>query len=161
MIAITLNFISIEAARAALLEISTSHLVGGSEPETKAEAKKPVKAATSTVAASSPTPAAAQESAPTTVTAEVKEGPKPAATPATQPAAGTAQTTSSETPSASVDYPTLQKAVFALAGKSRDAAAAVATSMGVKTFKELPETKWGEALVAVNAAIADLVAEAA
>jgi hypothetical protein len=53
-----------------------------------------------------------------------------------------------------VDYPTLQKAVFALAGKSRESAAAVAASMGVKTFKELPESKWADALVAVNAALA-------
>ncbi len=65
-----------------------------------------------------------------------------------------ADTTSSEKPSASVDYPTLQKAVFALAGKSRESAGAVAASFGVKTFKELPEAKWGEALAAVNAALA-------
>lgn len=89
---------------------------------------------------------------------EVKADPKPAATPATQPAADTAQTASSETPAASVDYPTLQKAVFALAGKSREAAAAVAASMGVKTFKELPEDKWAGALVAVNAKLAELEA---
>lgn len=62
-------------------------------------------------------------------------------------------TTSSAKPSASVDYPTLQKAVFALAGKSRESAAAVAASMGVKTFKELPEARWAEALAAVNAAL--------
>jgi len=76
---------------------------------------------------------------------QVKADPKP------EPVA----TTSSEKPSASVvDYPTLQKAVFALAGKSRESAAAVAASMGVKTFKELPESKWADALVAVNAALA-------
>jgi hypothetical protein len=50
----------------------------------------------------------------------------------------------------------LQKAVFALAGKSREAAAAVASSFGVKTFKELPADKWGEALGAVQEKLAEL-----
>jgi hypothetical protein len=45
-----------------------------------------------------------------------------------------------------------------LAGKSRDAAAAVAGSFGVKTFKELPEGKWADALAAVNAKVAELEA---
>jgi hypothetical protein len=52
----------------------------------------------------------------------------------------------------------LQKAVFALAGKSREAAAAVAGSFGVKTFKELPEAKWAEALAAVTAKLSELEA---
>lgn len=85
---------------------------------------------------------------------EVKADPKPA-TPATQPAADTAPTASSEKP---VEYPVLQKAVFALAGKSREAAAAVAASMGVKTFKELSADKWAEALVAVNTKLTELEA---
>lgn len=99
-------------------------------PATVAEAKvdspKPVKAA-------KPAPAPAVVQAPPTVEPEV--APAPAAAPA-------------------VDYPTLQKAVFALASKSRDSAAAVAASMGVKTFKELGQDKWAEALAAVNAALA-------
>lgn len=61
-----------------------------------------------------------------------------------------------EAPAATVEYPVLQKAVFALAGKSRDAAAAVAASFGVKTFKELDAGKWGEALEAVKAKTAEL-----
>jgi hypothetical protein len=83
---------------------------------------------------------------------------KPAATEATPPAVASAPATSSEKPSDSVDYPTLQKAVFALAGKSREAAGTVAASLGVKTFKELAEDKWGEALAAVNAKLAELEA---
>jgi len=56
----------------------------------------------------------------------------------------------------SVDYLTLQKAVFALAAKSREAAAAVAQSFGVRTFKELPADKWADALTAVNAKLSEL-----
>lgn len=101
--------------------------------EPKAEAKKPkaTPAPQPVVEAPAPTPAV------------VEPAPVEAAAPA--PAA--------ESPS-SVDYPTLQKAVFALAGKSREAAAAVAQSFGVKTFKELDASKWGDALAAVNAALA-------
>lgn len=77
----------------------------------------------------------------------------PAAEPSA-PAAPAASTASSDAPS--VDYPTLQKAVFALAGKSREAASAVAQSFGVKTFKELDASKWADALAAVNAKIAEL-----
>ena len=134
----TLTFISIEAARAALLEIPSSSLVGGPAPE--AAEPKPAKAPK---AEKAPAPAPVP-----TPPAEVVEAPKP------EPVA----TTSSPKPSESVDYPTLQKAVFALASKSRDAAAAVAATMSVKTFKELAEARWGEALVAVNAKLAELEA---
>lgn len=130
MISITLNFKSIEAARAVLLDIPSSALVGGISSD-EVEAPKPVKAEK----AVKPAP----------VVEPKVEAPKP------EPVA----TTSSPKPSASVDYPTLQKAVFALAGKSRDAAAAVAASFSVKTFKELPEAKWADALTAVNAALAE------
>lgn len=73
-----------------------------------------------------------------------------------EPAAAPAPAVSSSAPAPSVDYPTLQKAVFALAGKSRDAAAAVAASFGVKNFKELDPAKWAEALAAVQAKTAEL-----
>ena len=138
MIQITLNFKSIEAARAVLLDIPSSSLVGGLDAEV--EAPKPVKAAK---------PAAASVVAPPPVTVAPVAAPAPAAAP--EPVA----TTSSAKPSASVDYPTLQKAVFALAGKSRDAVVAIAASFGVKTFKELPEAKWGDALAAVNNQLAE------
>lgn len=134
MIQVTLNFKSIEAARAVLLEIPTTALVGGTDTP-KPEGPK----------AEKPTKAVASIAVPAPAEPVKVEAPKP------EPVA----TTSSPKPSASVDYPTLQKAVFALAGKSRDAAAAVAKSFDVKTFKELPEAKWGDALAAVNAALAE------
>lgn len=146
MIQITLNFKSIEAARAVLLDIPSSALVGGLTAD-EVEAPKPAKPAATPAAAATVTKTA-KAPAPVAPAVESPSDPKPEA-PA--PVA----TTSSPKPSASVDYPTLQKAVFALAGKSRDAAAAVAKSFDVKTFKELPEAKWSDALVAVNAALAE------
>ena len=136
MIQITLNFKSIEAARAVLLDIPSSALVGGPAAN---EADAPVvskKAEKVDVYEKRVQKAEKIE--------QVVEAPKP------EPVA----TISSPKPTASVDYPTLQKAVFALAGKSRAAAAAVAGDFGVKTFKELPEAKWSDALDAVNAALA-------
>lgn len=98
-----------------------------------------------------PAPAPREVAAPEHVV-ESPSDPKPVAEP-TAPAAPAVSSVSSTEP---VDYPTLQKAVFTLAGKSREAAAAVATGFGVKTFKELDASKWGEALAAVNAKIAEL-----
>ena len=109
-------------------------------PKSTAKAEKPVA-----------TPAAATKAAKPEAATESPSDPKPA--PADSPAAPAA---SSSKPAASVDYPTLQKAVFTLANKSREAAGEVAATFGVKTFKELPEAKWGEALAAVNAKIAEL-----
>lgn len=139
MIQVTLSF----PDQAALVQFFTS--VSAPAP-VKVEAPKPVKAEAR--AATQPAPVtvtkAAKVTAPAAPAAESPSDPKP------EPEA----TTSSAKPSASVDYPTLQKAVFALAGKSRDKAAAVAATLGVKTFKELPESKWAEALAAVNEALA-------
>lgn len=133
MISITLNFNSIEAARAVLLEIPANALVAAPAAPAAIEEAKPA-----------PKPKAEK--------AAKVEAPAPAAEPSA-PAAPAAPSASSPA-SAAVDYPTLQKAVFALAGKSRDKAAAVAASLGVKTFKELPEAQWGAALAAVNEALA-------
>ena len=168
MIAITLNFKSIEAARQALLEIPSSSLVEAADSPKPAQAPAPAASPTTakagaaskkTAAEPAPTAASAETApqAPTAATASpetVAEG-KPAAA-ASAPATPAASTASSSEPSKSVDYPTLQKAVFALAGKSRDAAAAVAASMGVKTFKELGQDKWAEALGAVQEKLVEL-----
>lgn len=167
MIAITLHFKSLEAARQALLEIPESALVGGQVPWLVAEAPK--------AAAAEAPPTQAAPAATSRATAM-----KPAASEKKTPASGTSVTTSSadasgagegnaaaastpapaaETPTSrasSVDYPTLQKAVFTLAGKSREAAAAVAASFGVKTFKDLPADKWAAAFAAVNTKLAEL-----
>lgn len=137
MISITLNFKSIEAARAALLEIPVTALVGGVEADKQNAEVKPAKAAKP--AKQEPV----QEAAPAPgVTAE--------------PQAAEAPT---EAPTA-VDYPTLQKAVFALAALNREAVIATAGSFGVKTFKELDQSKWAAALEAVQAKVAELKAAA-
>lgn len=106
--------------------------------------------------------------------ATVKDTPKPtvekpkaektAASPAATPAVDSAPAkpkadAASQEPAADegvLDYAVLQKAVFALAGKSRDAALEVNQQFGVKTMKELPEGKRREALAAVNAKLASL-----
>lgn len=139
MVQITLQFATLEAARAALLEIPSSVL-----------AAKPV------VAAASPKPAAVPEAAFGKATAEDDVVPTKTVDEKTPPAPSV-ETPAPASTAATVDYPTLQKAVFALAGKSREAAGAVAAELGVKTFKELTEDKWADALVAVNAALAETV----
>jgi hypothetical protein len=133
VIAITLNFRSIEAARAALLEIPASALVSAEEAPAPKQEK----------AAKAAKPAPVQEVAQPLPTVAPTDVPAPVAAPV-EP----------EKAAPSVDYPTLQKAVFALAGKSREAAAAVAASLGVKTFKELDQSKWADALEAVNERLA-------
>lgn len=136
MISITLNFKSIEAARAALLEIPLSALAGGEDSKQAAEVKP---AKTAKPAKQEPV----QEAAPAQ---EVTAEPQAAEAPTEAPTA--------------VDYPTLQKAVFALAALNREAVIATAGSFGVKTFKELDQSKWAAALKAVQAKVAELKAAA-
>ena len=141
MVEITLNFKTIEAARQALLDIPASALVGGPEPEALgALVPAPVPKAKQKAPAEVPKP----------VEVPAPAAPAPAPVAAPEPAPAPAPAVSS------VDYATLQKAVFALAGTSREAAAGVAASLGVKTFKELPEGKWAEALGAVQEKLAEL-----
>lgn len=134
MIQITLTFPNLDAARKALLEIPENALLG----------------VTSGAPAVSDTAQTKKEAAPAKKEAAKPVEPQPTVE---EPAAPEKKEEGSVH---SVDYPTLQKAVFALAGKSRDAAAAVAQSFGVKTFKELDSSKWGDALDAVQAKIAEL-----
>ena len=162
MIAVTLNFKTIEAARKALLEIPSSALVGGPEPEAEAPKPAPAPAAASGKATANGGAAPGKTAAEKSQSAESVETAPPASTAAT--GEGNAAAASTPAPAAetstsrasSVDYPTLQKAVFTLAGKSREAAAAVAASFGVKTFKDLPADKWADALAAVTAKLAEL-----
>ena len=137
MISITLNFKSIEAARAALLEIPLSALAGGEDSKQAADVKP---AKTAKPAKQEPV----QDAAPAP---EVTAEPQAAEAPA-------------EEQLAAVDYPTLQKAVFALAALNREAVIATAGALGVKTFKELDQSKWAAALEAVQAKIAELKAAA-
>lgn len=155
MITITLNFKSIEAARKALLEIPASALVGGPEPEAELErpnieAPKPAAAP----AAASGKATAKGGAAPGKTAAE--KAPSAESAKAAPPASTAATGDAAVAPAPAVEYAVLQKAVFALAGKSREAAAAVAAGFGVKTFKDLPADKWADALAAVNAKLAEL-----
>ncbi len=171
MIAITLNFKSIEAARQALLEIPSTSLVDGPAAEAPAEVASPKATAAPRAAQAATSPAtavkaaasdkktpASDTSATTSSAAASGASEGNAAAGSSTQEAPAASTASSGEASPSVEYPVLQKAVFALAGKSREAAAAVAASMGVKTFKELPADKWAEALIAVNDKLAELEA---
>ena len=142
MITVTLTFTSIDAAVRALREIPESALAGAQveAPVAKDDSPDPKPAKASRASKTAAEPVVAQPQ--TTAGREA----------APAPAAAAAQTD----PAPSVDYPTLQKAVFALAAKSREAAAAVAQSFGVKTFKELPAGLWGAAYAAVTAKLAEL-----
>ncbi len=78
---------------------------------------------------------------------------------AAQPAAAqqsAASTAASSDSASGIDYAVLQKAVFALAGKSRETMVELCAARGVKTFKELPPDQWPAALADVNAALAKL-----
>lgn len=142
MITVTLTFTSIDAAVRALREIPESALAGAqvAAPVVKDETPdpKPTKASKASKTAAEPVVAQPQP------TAKREEAQAPAAA-AAQP-----------DPAPAVEYAVLQKAVFALAAKSRDAAAAVAQSFGVRTFKELPADKWADALAAVTAKLAEI-----
>ena len=147
MISVTLQFKSLDAALRALKEIPENLLIAAVPVAAAAAAPievpfEPVKEA----AAPAPKPekakkaAAAPADAPAPTIAPVQpEAPAPAAA---EPAP--------------IDYPVLQKAVFALAGKDKAAAVAVAQSFGVKTFKDLPPARWSEALGAVQEKLAEL-----
>lgn len=137
MIQVTLQFASIAAAIKALTNVPEADAALGT---TRDAAPAPAKPKAVEKAAA---PAASEA---------------PAQSPAPAPGAAAKESAPAEPKAPSVDYPTLQKAVFALAGKGtegRAAAGELAQSFGVKTFKELAPEKWGAALVAVNAKIAE------
>jgi len=134
MIQITLSFDNISAARKAMLELPESLLAGASVAQEDRLPAEPKKEAPAKKEAAKPAAAATPTTAETTAAPEPKvESSAPAA----------------------IEYPVLQKAVFALAAKSREAATALVATFGVKTFKELPAEKWAEALAAVNAKLAE------
>lgn len=138
MIQITLTFLTLDAARKALLELPESAIVQGapSVVEAPAPAPKPEKPAKAVKPAPEP------EAAPPQPTAAPEVAPAPVAAPAA--------------PEPGIDYPTLQKAVFALVAKNRDLATQIAAGFGVRTFKELDASRWGDALVAVNTALSEM-----
>lgn len=88
--------------------------------------------------------------------------PKAVAAPSEQAATPAPDASSTAAAEPTVDYATLQKAVFALANasaasdpdiankKKPNHAAVIAKSLNVNTFKELSQDQWGDALNAVN-----------
>lgn len=147
MIQITLSFTSLEHAIAALRTIPENTL-GVAEVNLKGNAgdEKPKAPAKQPKAEAGNAPPAT--TAPTPPTAEAAKPPAAAPAPKAEPPAP-----KGDEP---LEYPVLQKAVFELAGRSRDAAAAINASFGVKTMKELPAEKRRAALEAVNAKLAEL-----
>ena len=111
-------------------------------------------------ASQAPAPAKtkAEKTAAAPAPAAVAPSPEPAAAVSAPPPPVSAPATVSAPPT--TDYPTLQKAVFKLAGLSREVVGAVAESFGVKTFKDLAPERWSEALAAVNAEIENLAVPA-
>jgi hypothetical protein len=145
MIQITLQFKSLDAALRALREIPENALVqAGAETQQPAQVEAP--APDPKPKTRKPKDAPAQEAAPVQPTAPPQLGAQAPA--AVEPPA----------PVVAIDYPQLQKAVFALAGKDKAAAVAIAQRFGVKTFKDLAQDKWGDAFAAVQEKLADLEA---
>lgn len=182
MIQVTLTFKSIAAAAAALRQIPEDDVVGtpaapsfttiGLEVRPEGVSYTHTPGLADEGAAAATAVAASRSNKPAPEVAATAPAPKPKATPAPTPAApaptpptAAAEPAAAPAPRAEpsapadegpLDYAVLQKAVFQLAGKSRDAAAAVNAAFGVKTMKELPEARRREALAAVNAKIAEL-----
>lgn len=155
MIEITLRFTSVALAAAALNQLNGTQLAAATvvEVPSTAEMVADLQAKNAVTKAAAPKPKA-EKPAPVVEKQEPvvpEKTPEPvaaAASASTQPSAATGQTAAP-----TVAYPDLQKKVFQLASLSRDAASACASSFGVKTFKDLDASRWGEALAAVNAAI--------
>jgi hypothetical protein len=147
MIKVTLEF----ANQAELL----AYFAPGSSPDTVViKATNPLKAKVE--------PGVAVQSSSLTPAAELNTpvSKKTAAAPTAQAPTPAPAASSSVAVSPTVDYPTLQKAVFALANASREAAGEVAASFNVKTFKELSQDQWAPALTAVNLKLESLKAAA-
>lgn len=145
---ITLNFATLAELSAAVAKLA------GDPPAASASAVSPSPAPSPSP---SPKAKAAAKAADPVVSEEPAPSPAPAPAAAAKPPA--------------VDYPTLQKAVFELAGlvqkrglDSAEHVLSIARSLGAPNFKGLDPSKWDEALAAVkakNAEVAALEAEVA
>lgn len=149
MITVTLTFDTAAAAASALALVAGTSGHPTVKPSAPPDPAPPAKPKAEKTAAPSPAPEA-QPSAPAAA--------EPSAVKTQADASPEKAATDDEKP---LDYDVLRKAVFELAAKSRDAAAAVNTQFGVKTMKDLPAERRREALAAVQKALADLVAEPA
>lgn len=150
MIAITLNFKSLDAARQALLEIPQSALIGGPDAEVPAPKPAPVVKATAsgpaTAKASAAQPKTAEEKAPAAASAEAPSQPSTAADPKPQGSSGSSPKPSA---SAAVDYAQVGAAITAFAARNgRDATLAKLGAFGVKSGKELKPEQYADVLAA-------------
>ncbi len=151
MIQIKLQFATLAAAVAALARIDADALVHGDMPPNAKISHTPLPEIV-------PPPAvSAEEKAAVLGTKPVKPKAEKAAEvalAATQPSAATAQTDAPTT----IDYATLQKAVFKLAAApgGRQKCTELCTALGVASFKELPAERWADALAKVTAASAEV-----
>jgi len=157
MITVTLNFTTISAAVAVLRDIPEAAIVGQprldvTSPPLEAAAPQPVAAAAQ---ASSPAPSPRTAKAATATAAPAQSTAKPSAQQSTPAAAAPAAATSAPA-DAPIDYSVLKAAVLKLVAISTDAAVKVNASFGVGSMKELDQSRWAEALAAVNAKIAEL-----
>jgi hypothetical protein len=161
MIEVKLSF----ASQAELLAFfaGTKPLVSADEKAAVASITAPVKEATTKPGKPQPAPTPAATGADlaalaTTAAGSPSEPPKSAAAQpaAAQQSAASTAASSASTSGDAIDYSVLQKAVFALAGKSRETMVEMCAARGVKTFKELPADQWADALAEVNAALAKL-----
>lgn len=150
-ISVTLNFDSQDELLAFFTGKATKPFTGGASLPGEG-----LKAADTKVEKAASAPANTAQAATKTV---AKADPK-VETPKQEPAAATSAqgAAAASTASVVVDYATLQKAVFALANKSREAAGEVAASLGVANFKGFEQNAEGRsaALAAVNAKLAEL-----
>lgn len=92
-----------------------------------------------------------------------KPSTKPAAVidtpPAVQPSAEAAAAPSpakTQADAKPIDYSQLKMAILKLANADRDAASILVAGFGVATFRDLDQSRWAEALAAVNAKLNEL-----
>lgn len=163
MIQVTLTFVSIEALRAALLEIPESSLVGSNAtavvslpPKTEPDTAKVTAKKSSTPAA---TPAAAASTQPTAAVVAETAAPEKTVAESNHTAASVEAEPQASTAAPEVSYADLQKAVLSLHAKAPGDVVAIAKNLGFNTFKEMKD-KGNEvlaaALAAVNAKLAEL-----
>lgn len=149
MIQIQLQFATLAAAAAALARIDADALVHGDNPPHAKISHDPLPVIVPPPAVSVEEKAAVLEPA-KPVKPKAEKAAEPVAPAATQPSAATAPTDAPAT----IDYATLQKAVFKLAAApgGRQACTDLCKAFGVASFKELPAEKWADALAKVTAA---------
>ncbi len=157
MIQIKLQFATLAAAVAALARIDADALVHGDMPPNAKISHTPLPEIVPPPAVSAEEKAAVLGTKP--VKPKASSAAAQTATPAaTQPSVATARTDAPEPGAPTVDYATLQKAVFKLAAApgGRQKCTELCTALGVASFKELPAERWADALAKVTAASAEV-----